>query len=53
MARIPPDVMASVARFLAVVRQRLQVDAAHLYGSQAVGSAGAGGVGYAHRPLWG
>ncbi len=39
MAQVAPDVMASVERFLAVVRQRLRVDAAYLYGSQAVGSA--------------
>ncbi len=31
--------MASVERFLAMVRQRLRVEAAYLYGSQAVGSA--------------
>jgi len=40
MARIAPDVVASVERFLAVVRQRLRVEAAYLYGSQAMGSAG-------------
>jgi predicted nucleotidyltransferase len=39
MAQIAPDVLASVERFLAVVRERLRVDAAYLYGSQAVGSA--------------
>jgi predicted nucleotidyltransferase len=39
MAQIAPDVIASVERFLAVVRQRLRVEAAYLYGSQAVGSA--------------
>ncbi len=39
MAAIAPDVMASVERFLALVRQRLQVEAAYLYGSQAAGSA--------------
>ncbi len=39
MAQIAPDVLASVERFLAFVRQRLRVDAAYLYGSQAVGSA--------------
>jgi predicted nucleotidyltransferase len=39
MAQIAPDVLASVERFLAVVRQRLRIDAAYLYGSQAVGSA--------------
>ena len=39
MAQIAPDVLASVERFLAVVRRRLRVDAAYLYGSQAVGSA--------------
>jgi predicted nucleotidyltransferase len=31
--------MASVERFLAVVRGRLRVNAAYLYGSQAAGSA--------------
>ena len=40
MAQIAPDVIASVERFLAIVRQRLRVDAAYLYGSQATGSAG-------------
>jgi len=39
MAQIAADVLASVERFLTVVRQRLRVDAAYLYGSQAVGSA--------------
>ena len=39
MAQVAPDVIASVERFLAVVRQRLRIDAAYLYGSQAVGSA--------------
>ena len=39
MAQIAPDVIASVERFLAVVRQRLRIEAAYLYGSQAVGSA--------------
>jgi len=39
MAQIAPDVLASVERFLAFVRQRLQVDAAYLYGSQAVGES--------------
>ena len=39
MTQIAPDVLASGERFLAVVRQRLRVDAAYLYGSQAVGSA--------------
>jgi predicted nucleotidyltransferase len=39
MAQIAPDVLASVERFLAFVRQRLRVEAAYLYGSQAVGSA--------------
>jgi uncharacterized protein len=39
MAQIAPDVLVSVERFLAFVRQRLRVDAAYLYGSQAVGSA--------------
>ena len=31
--------MASVERFLALVRRRLRVEAAYLYGSQAAGSA--------------
>lgn len=39
MAQIAPDVLASVERFLAVVRRRLRVEAAYLYGSQAAGSA--------------
>jgi len=39
VAPIAPDVIASVERFLAVVRQRLRIDAAYLYGSQATGSA--------------
>ncbi len=39
MAQVAADVMASVQQFLAVVRQRLRVEAAYLYGSQAVGSA--------------
>jgi predicted nucleotidyltransferase len=39
MSQIAPDVIASVERFLAVVRRRLRVDAAYLYGSQAMGSA--------------
>lgn len=39
MGPIAPDVMASVERFLTLVRQRLRVEAAYLYGSQAVGSA--------------
>lgn len=39
MAQIAPDVIASVERFLAAVRRRLRIDAAYLYGSQAVGSA--------------
>jgi predicted nucleotidyltransferase len=39
MAQIAPDVLASVERFLAFVRQRLRVDAAYLYGSQAMGAA--------------
>ena len=39
MAQIAPDVLASVERFLAVVRQRLRVEAAYLFGSQALGSA--------------
>jgi predicted nucleotidyltransferase len=39
MAQIAPDVIASVNRFLAAVRQRLRVEAAYLYGSQVMGSA--------------
>lgn len=39
MARIAPDVIASVERFLTVVRERIRIDAAYLYGSQAAGSA--------------
>jgi len=39
MAEIAPDILASVERFLAVVRGRLRIDAAYLYGSQATGSA--------------
>ncbi len=39
MAQIAPDVMTSVEQFLAVVRQRLRIEAAYLYGSQAMGSA--------------
>ncbi len=39
MAQVAPDVLASVERFLAVVGQRLRIDAAYLYGSRAVGSA--------------
>jgi predicted nucleotidyltransferase len=39
MAQVAPDVIASVERFLAAVRQRLRIDAAYLYGSQATGSA--------------
>jgi len=39
MDRIAPDVLASVERFLAVVCQRLRIDAAYLYGSQAAGEA--------------
>jgi predicted nucleotidyltransferase len=39
MAQIAPDVIASVNRFLAVVRERLRVEAAYLYGSQATGCA--------------
>jgi uncharacterized protein len=39
MAQVEPDVIASVQRFLAVVGLRRHVDAAYLYGSQAVGSA--------------
>ncbi len=40
MAQIAPDVIASVERFLVVLRERFRVEAAYLYGSQAVGSAG-------------
>jgi predicted nucleotidyltransferase len=39
MAPIAPDVIASVERFLTMVRRRLRVEAAYLYGSQAVGTA--------------
>ena len=39
MAQIAPDILATVERFLAAVRQRLRIDAAYLYGSQAHGSA--------------
>lgn len=39
MAQIAPDVITSVERFLAVVRERLRVEAAYLYGSQTTGSA--------------
>ena len=39
MAEIAPDILASVERFLAVVRRRLRIDAAYLYGSQVTGSA--------------
>jgi predicted nucleotidyltransferase len=39
MAQVAPDVMASVERFLAVVRQRLHIEAAYVYGSQVLGSA--------------
>ena len=39
MAQIAPDVIASVEQSLAVVPQRLRVDAAYLFGSQAVASA--------------
>jgi predicted nucleotidyltransferase len=39
MAAIAPDVLASVERFLTMVRRRLRVEAAYLYGSQAVGTA--------------
>jgi len=37
--QIAPVVIASVERFLAVVRERLRVEAAYLYGSRATGSA--------------
>ena len=37
MAQIAPDILASVERFLAVVRQQLHIDAAYLYGSQVAG----------------
>jgi predicted nucleotidyltransferase len=39
MAQIAPDILASVERFLNVVRQQLDIDAAYLYGSQVAGSA--------------
>jgi predicted nucleotidyltransferase len=39
MAQVAPDILASVERFLAVVRRRLRIEAAYLYGSQATGSA--------------
>lgn len=39
MAQIAPEVIASVERFLAVLRQRLHIDAAYVYGSQVTGSA--------------
>jgi len=39
MDQIAPDILASVERFLAVVGQRLHIDAAYLYGSQAAGLA--------------
>jgi predicted nucleotidyltransferase len=39
MAQIASDVVVVVERFLAVVRQRLRVEAAYLYGSQATGAA--------------
>jgi predicted nucleotidyltransferase len=39
MAQIAPDVITSVERFLAVVREHLRVEAAYLYGSQATASA--------------
>jgi predicted nucleotidyltransferase len=39
MARIAPDVIASVERFLAAVRERIRIDAAYVYGSQVLGSA--------------
>jgi predicted nucleotidyltransferase len=39
MAQVAPDVVASVERFLALLRQRLRVDALYLYGSQASGTA--------------
>lgn len=39
MAEIPADVIASVERFLDVVRQRLRIHAAYLYGSQTTGEA--------------
>jgi predicted nucleotidyltransferase len=39
VAQIVPAVLASVDRFLAVLRQRLRGDAVYLYGSQAMGSA--------------
>ena len=39
MAQIAPDILASVERFLAVVRQWRHIDAAYVYGSQTTGSA--------------
>jgi len=39
MAEIAPDVIASVQRFVALLCRRLRVEAAYLYGSQAMGSA--------------
>jgi len=39
MAQIAPEVVASVERFLAVVRRRVRVEAAYVYGSQTAGSA--------------
>ena len=39
MAEIAPDVKVSVEQFLAALGQRLRIEAAYLYGSQALGSA--------------
>ena len=39
VSQIAPDVLASVERFLAVVRERLRIEAAYLYGSQVLGLA--------------
>ena len=39
MAQIAPDSLASGERFLAVVRQRLHIDAAYVYGSRTAGLA--------------
>jgi predicted nucleotidyltransferase len=39
MAQIAPDVITSVERFLAVIRERLRIEAIYLYGSQVMGSA--------------
>ncbi len=39
MAQVAPDIIANVEKFLAFVGQRLRIDAAYLYGSQAAGTA--------------